>query len=211
MQYFRYTWNYRNWLCFVSFLKFRSTKLCKRLKTFCQYFVKFCKKFAIMKLLSSLNCFDNFKTGHVSDFAIHKTTKPFAGPCYLDPIWWIWRKTIGAPCTVCILNRRLFARVWLHIYIECNQRQKIDLSYCITFRPTWHEAFLYTILRYLRQRFQCPTKVSSKHNTTYLVLCCVKSLPWLVIETYVSKISISFFNKTLSKVHLKSKCKNATK
>jgi len=75
MQYFWYTWNYRNWLCFVSFLKFRSTKLCKRLKTFCQYFVKFCKKFAIMKLLSSFNCFDNFKTGHVSDFAIHKTTK----------------------------------------------------------------------------------------------------------------------------------------
>jgi len=27
----------------------------------------------------------------------------------------------------------------------------------------------------------------------YLVLCFVKSLPWLGIETYVSKLSISFY------------------
>jgi len=51
------------------------------------------------------------------------------------------------------------------------------------------------ILRCLRHRFQCPTKLSSKkHNHLF-----VKSLPWLVIETYVSNIAVSFYRNIVCK------------
>ncbi len=40
--------------------------------------LSFAKKFAITKLLISFDSFDNFKTGRVSYFAKHETTKLFA-------------------------------------------------------------------------------------------------------------------------------------
>jgi len=36
-------------------------------------------------------------------------------------------------------------------------------------------------------------------NTTYLVLCFVKSLPWLAIETFVLKLSISYYRNIVCK------------
>jgi hypothetical protein len=77
--------NYPNYLCFVSLVKFKSMKLhrnvdfkakniflkaknvcLKAKKRFANIFVKFCENFAIMKLPSSFDRFDNFEIGRVS-------------------------------------------------------------------------------------------------------------------------------------------------
>jgi len=67
-------------------------------------------------------------------------------------------------------------------------------------RPYSHETFWRTILhkkdkkilRYLRHGFQFPTKVIFYKNTTYLVMCYVKSLPWLFNRNLLNEIKISF-------------------
>ena len=71
---------------------------------------------------------------------------------------------------------------------------------------------------------QCPTKVSHYKNTTYLVLCFVKSLPWLFNRNLLTESKYLFIailcakmlcvNKTYNicehckwcDVHVKSKC-----
>jgi hypothetical protein len=71
-------------------------------------------------------------------------------------------------------------------------------------------------LRYLRHRFQCPTKVSYYKNTTYLVLCFVKSLPWLfnrnlwpkskylfivILCVKMSRVNKALFSSDLKKIY----------
>jgi len=56
------------------------------------------------------------------------------------------------------------------------------------------------ILRYLRHRNQCPAKVSYYKNTTYLVLCFVKNLPWLINRNLLTEIKISFYCNIVCKM-----------
>jgi len=49
------------------------------------------------------------------------------------------------------------------------------------------------IFIFLNHRFQCPSKVSSYEDTTNLVLCFVKSLPWLVYRHHLTKLKIYFY------------------
>jgi len=87
--------------------------------------------------------------------------------------------------------------VGLFIFAQSNHKlfSPINLSYLglIHMRHFYTQYCDKKILRYFRHRFQCPTKVSYNINTTYLVLCFVKTLPWLFNRNLLTEIKISFY------------------